>query len=196
MWPYVGVFLTSFAVDVIPLIGPPAWICMVFFLTQYDLNPWLVLCCGVPGSTLGRFVLSAYMPLLSNRLIKRRKNEELQYLGRKLGQKLWRTWTFVLIYSLLPLSTTALFSAAGVARIRPVQILPPFFVGKFASDALMVFTGHYAATNLADIVHGTFSWKGIVTAVLGLAIIAGLLFIDWRVLLQKKKVALNFQVWK
>src|SRR5689334_17654325 len=94
-WAYGMVFLGSFAVDLIPVIGPPAWTLMVFFLLKYDLTPWLVLAAGVPGSTLGRYILSLYIPKFSDKLIKRRKNEELQFVGKKLGQKLWRTWVFV-----------------------------------------------------------------------------------------------------
>ena len=193
---YVVVFFAAFAVDLIPGIGPPAWTVMVFLLIRYDLNPWLVLAVGVPASTLGRYLLSRYIPKFSDKLIKKRKNEELQFVGKKLGQKLWRSWLFVLIYSLLPLSTTALFTAAGIAKIRPLLIIPPFFVGKFTSDAVMVFTGRYAAANAGDIVHGTFSLKGIITAVLGLIIVFLLLFLDWRVLLQKKKISFNFRIWK
>jgi membrane protein DedA with SNARE-associated domain len=96
----------------------------------------------------------------------------------------------------LPLSTTALFSAAGIAKISPLQIIPPFFFGKLVSDAVMLFTGHYAATNASDLIHGTFSPKSIITAAIGLLIIGLLLFLDWRVLLQKKKIAFNFRIWK
>ncbi len=60
----------------------------------------------------------------------------------------------------------------------------------------MLFTGHYAASSLGDIVHGTFSVKALVTALVGLLIIGAMLFIDWRVLLQKKKLSFNFHVWK
>jgi len=50
---YFAVFGASLAVDLIPFIGPPAWMAMVFFLMKYNLNPWLVLAAGVPGSVLG-----------------------------------------------------------------------------------------------------------------------------------------------
>jgi membrane protein YqaA with SNARE-associated domain len=193
---YLVVFLSAFAVDLIPLIGPPAWIAMVFLQVKFDLNSWLVLAAGVPGSVLGRYLLSLYIPKISDRLIKRRKKEELQFVGKKLGQKLWRSWLFVLIYSLLPLSTTALFSAAGVAKIRPIQILPPFFVGKFISDAVMLFSGRYAVHSAADIFTGAVSAKSILTVVGGLIIIGLMLFVDWRVLLEKRRIAFNFRIWK
>jgi hypothetical protein len=100
------------------------------------------------------------------------------------------------IYSLLPLSTTALFSASGMARIKPIQIIPPFFVGKFISDAVMLFSGSYAIVNTTDFIYGTFTWKGITTAAIGALVLAGFLFVDWFALLERKKLQFNFRIWK
>lgn len=195
-WPYVLMFFAALATDLIPVIGPPVWTVMVFMLVKFDLNPWLVLAVGVPGSVLGRYVLSLYVPKLLGKVMKRTKSDELEFVGRKLKGSLWRSWLFVLLYSLLPMSTTALFSAAGLAKIKPIQILPPFFVGKFISDAVMLFTGSYAIHSSMDVVNGTFSWKGIITIVAGLIVLGAFLFLDWRQLLERKRVRLNFRIWK
>lgn len=196
MWLYLAMFLAALATDLIPVFGPPVWTVMVFMVVKFDLNPWLVLAVGVPGSVLGRYGLSLYVPAFLGKVIKQAKSDEMEFVGRKLNGSLWRSWPFVLLYSLLPLSTTALFSAAGLARIKPIQILPPFFVGKFVSDGVMLFTSSYAIHNSADLLYGTFSWRGITTIVVGLVAIAGFLFLDWRVLLERKKVRLNFNIWK
>jgi len=189
-------FFAALATDLIPVIGPPVWTVMVFMLVKYDLNPWLVLAVGVPGSVLGRYGLSLYAAKFLGKIIKQTKNDELKFAGDKLKGSLWRSWPFVLVYSLLPISTTALFSAAGLARIGPLQILPPFFVGKFISDAVMLFSGRYAIHNSVDLVYGTFSWKGILTILIGGVVLAAFLFLDWRLLLERKKLRLNFNIWK
>ena len=193
---YVAVFVSTLAVDLIPVVAPPAWTIMVLFLAKFHLNPWLVLLVGVPGSTLGRFLFSLYVPKLSHKFMKRHKREELEFLGKKLSQKLWRSWGFVFIYTLTPLSTTALFTAAAVAKVKPLHTVPPFFAGKFLSDALMIMLGHYATANSQSILEGLFSLKGILVSVFGFLVIGGFLFIDWRVLLQKKKFKFNFKIWK
>jgi membrane protein YqaA with SNARE-associated domain len=196
MWMYFVVFLGSLAVDTVPFITPPAWTVMVFLLVKFDLNPWAVLLAGVPGSALGRYILSLYIPKVSNRFIKRHKNEELEFVGKKLGQNLWRSWLFVFLYTLTPLSSTALFTAAGMARIKALQIVPPFFVSKFIIDAVMIFSGRFIVRDVADLLHGALDWKTISTAVLGLLLIGALLFVNWRVLLEQKKVKLTFNIWK
>jgi hypothetical protein len=193
---YLWAFLIGLGFDLVPIIGPPVWTGLVVLVIKFDANPWLVLAAGVPGSVLGRYLLSLYTPWLSEKIIKRKKNDELGFVGRRLKGKLWQSWTFTLIYSLTPLPTTPLFSAAGLAKIRPLAILPPFFVGKFISDAVMLFTGRSAISGFAELFHGTFSIKGIITAVLSVLVIGGFLFLDWRNLLEKKKVRFNVHIWK
>ena len=193
---YGVVFLAALAVDIIPLLAPPAWTIAVFLLVKFHLNPLIVLLLCASGSTLGRYLMSLYIPRFANLFIKRRKTDELEFLGKKLSQSLWQSWLFVLIYAVTPLSTTALFMAAGVAKVKPSHTLPPFFCGKFLSDAIMIFTGFYAANNFKALVNGIYSPKAIVMLALGLVVIAWFLFLDWRALLQQKKFKFNFKIWK
>jgi len=193
---YGVVLLAALAVDVIPLIAPPAWTVAVFLLIKFHLNPLIVLLLCASGSTLGRYLMSLYIARFAGLFIKRHKKDELEFLGKKLSQSLWQSWLFVFIYSVTPLSTTVLFTAAGVAKVKPSHTVPPFFCGKLLSDAIMIFTGLYAANNLKDLVHGSYSPKAIVTLALGFVVIAGFLFLDWRALLQRKKFTFNFRIWK
>jgi hypothetical protein len=193
---YLAVFFAGLAVDLVPIVSPPAWTVMLWLLVRYDLNPWIVVFAGVPGSALGRWIFSLYVVKISDKIIKRTKHEELQFVGRKLGTKLWPSWLFVFLYTLSPLSTTALFTAAGMAKVGAVRTIPPFFAGKFISDAAMIFGGRYAVGNLGELVDGTFSVKGIALMVLGLAIIGGFLFIDWFALLERKTLQFKFRIWK
>ena len=196
MWPYVVLFLAALAADSLPVIGPPVWTIMVFMQVKFDLNPWAVLAVGVPASVLGRYFLGLYSTAFLGKVIRKSKSDEMRFVGKKLEGTLWKTWPFVLLYSLLPLSTTALFSAAGLARIRPIHILPPFFVGKFISDAVMLFTGRYAFDHAVNTATGAFSGKSLTAMTIGALLIAAFLFVDWRLLLEKKHVRLNFHIWR
>jgi membrane protein YqaA with SNARE-associated domain len=196
MWIYLAVFFSALAVDLIPVIAPPAWTLMMFFLVKFHLNPWVVVVMGVSGSTLGKYIFSLYVPKIADQLIKRRKREELEFMGKKLNQKLWQSWLFVFIYTLTPLSTTVLFTAATIAKVKAGRTVPPFFFGKFVSDAVLIFTGRYAVLNLTEIVHGAFSAKGILTIVVALVVTGGFLFVDWRAFLEKKQFKFNFRIWK
>lgn len=193
---YFFVFIASIIVDSVPFIGPPAWTVMVFFQVKYGLNIWYVLVLGVVGSTIGRYIYSIYILALSEKVINIQKQEDIEYIGEKLAGNGWRIQLFVLLYTLLPLPSTPLFTATGMAKINPLHILPAFFVGKFTSDMVMVITGDYAARNAVALASGFFSWKNILGTISGVIVIVVFLCIDWRALLQQKKFRLNFKIWK
>jgi membrane protein YqaA with SNARE-associated domain len=193
---YFFVFLGSMAVDLIPVMAPPAWMVMTFLLMKYRLDPWMVLAVGVPGSVLGRYLFSLYIPKFSDKVITKRKNEELRWLGKKLKGRLWQTWVVVFGYSVSPLSTTVLFTAAGITKVPVWHLLPPFTAGKFISDAAMVMAGRYAATNLEGLLQGTFGLKSLLTGAVTLIVTGALLFIDWHALLVKKQLEFNFSIWR
>jgi hypothetical protein len=195
MW-YLIVFLSALTVDFVPFIAPPAWTIMVLLLVKFHLNPLFVLLAGVPGSTLGRYLMGLCVPRFSNLFIKRSKHIELEFVGKKLSAKLWQSWLFVFLYTLTPLSSTALFTAAAIAKVKTIRVVPPFFCGKFVTDGVMLLMGRYAIESFTNMTHGAVSWKGIATLVGGTALVGVLLFLDGRALLQKKKFTFNFKIWK
>src|SRR5437588_10966740 len=194
MWMYVLVFVAALAVDSIPVFEPPAWTVLVVLLCLFHLNPWLVVIVGVTGSTLGRYILSIYVPKVSSALVTRREDENLRYVGSKVTKAPFAAATFVFLYTLTPLSTTALFTAVGIARVKPWHILPPFFFGRLITDSVMVYTGKYAAGNASDWLHSQMSWQSVLIIIAGLLVIGAFLFIDWRSLLEKSRLRLHFKI--
>ena len=196
MWPYLLVFLAALAVDTIPIFAPPAWILLVVLVVKFHLNPWLAVVIGVIGSTIGRYILTRYIPKISSRLVNRREDVNLRYIGGKIGKAKWSSGVFVFLYTLTPLSTTALFTAVAMARTKPWHILIPFFLGRLITDGVLVFSGKYASANLSGLLHGEENWKSVITLVIGLLVIAVFLFVDWRQLLEHKKLRFRFKILK
>lgn len=197
MWvKYLFVFLSALIVDVVPLPLPPAFVIMIFLQIHFNLNVWVVIIVGVAGSILGRYILTLYIPKIAGKIFNPAKNEDVQFLGKKMKEKGWKSQLAILTYSLLPLPTTPLFIAGGMAKMKPYFIIPAFFVGKFISDTLAVFIGMYAAENTPSIIEGAISWKSISGLVLGLILVFLLLFVDWRSWIQNKKFKLNFKIWR
>ena len=195
-WQYLLVFLGGFLVDVFPIPLPPAFTVMILLQITFHLDIWVVLFCGVTGSILGRYVLAFYIPKISGKIFSDAKNKDVQFLGDKLKDNRKKGMLFILIYSLMPLPTTPLFVAGGMARMKPMFMILPFIVGKLASDAAALFTGDYAAKNADELLHGLASWKSILGVVLCVLLIALLLFLDWQKLLQEKKFSLKFRIWR
>ncbi len=195
-WQYLLVLIGSFLFDVVPFPSPPAFTIMVFLQIMYDLNIWLVIFTGVIGSILGRYVLTLYIPKIAGKLFNPAKNEDVQYIGRVMKSKGWKSQLVIIAYSLLPLPTTPLFIAAGMARLRPIYIIPAFFVGKFTSDSILVYFGKYGAKSAENLLQGVINWQSILSLLIGVFLVGTLLFIDWRALIQKKEFKLNFRIWK
>lgn len=193
---YVLAFFSAVLVDSIPIFAPPAWPILVIILVFYDLNPWLVILLGVAGTSLGRVILSIYMPWIGHRLVNHWEGNNLKFLGERLSQPKTSSFLFVFFYSLTPLSTTALFTAAGMAKVAPWCILLPFFLGKLISYTVLILSGSYLASDATRLVNGFVSWQAVTSGILALVILGGMLFIDWRELIVNKRMKLRFAVWK
>jgi membrane protein DedA with SNARE-associated domain len=195
-WEYCLVFMGAMIVDIVPLPLPPAFTVMIFFQITFNLNIWAVIFIGVAGSIIGRWTLTMYIPLLSNRVFNHQKNEDVQFLGKNLMHNRRKMEWSVFIYSLMPLLTTPLFIASGMAKIKPGNIIVPFIFGKFISDSIAVLIGKYAVENSEALLTGMISWKTITGLVLGLILVFAFLWVDWRFFLRERKIKLRFNIWK
>jgi membrane protein YqaA with SNARE-associated domain len=193
---YLASFVAALLVDTIPVFAPPAWTILAFIIVKWNPNPWGVIAAGALGSVIGRYILTLYMPHVTAKMFRPSENDNIAFLGKKIGRQFWRANTFVMLYAISPLSTTALFTAAGMARVNPWNVLPGFAIGKFLGDAWVLFTAKVTAEEATDFMHGRVSWQTALTAAAGLFLISGVLFIDWRQLLGAKKLRLNFKIWK
>ena len=195
-WQYLLVFLGALLFDLVPFPFPPAFTIMSFLQIIYGLNVWLVIILGVVGSVLGRYIVLLYAPLLSKKFIKASKNADIEFLGQKMNENKWKGQMVILAYSLLPLPTTPLFLGAGISKIKARYIIPWFLIGKFTSDTIALHLGKYASENIQSILDNLLSWKSILSFVVALIMLFALFFINWRTLIQKKKLELNFKILK
>lgn len=190
------VFFGALLFDLAPFPFLPAFTIMSFLQIVFELDVWLVIIIGVVGSVIGRYTLLLYTPLISKRYLKASKNEDIEFLGTKMNENKWKGQMIILAYSLLPLPTTPLFLGAGISKIKARYIIPWFLIGKFISDSIALHVVQYASENTQSVVDDTFSWKSIASLLLGLLLLFALFFVDWRTLVQKKKLVINFRIWK
>ncbi len=197
MWlGYILVFCGALIVDITPLPLPPAFTVMIFFQIEFDLSIWPVIFIGVAGCAIGRLMLSYYIPVIAKWVLKPEKNEDIRLLGERIGTGGIKAQLFILLYTLLPLSSTPLFIASGIARIRPLYIIPAFVAGKFISDSIAVIIGKYAIENADSLLTNAISWQSGTALLLFLLVMFALLFIDWRTLIHQHKFHFKFNIWK
>ena len=195
-WHYILVFLGALLFDIVPFPFPPAFTIMLFLQIVFHLNVWVVIVIGVVGSVLGRYMLLLYVPLIAEKYLNVSKNKDIQFLGEKMKENKWKGQMVILAYSLLPLPTTPLFLGAGISKIKARYIIPWFIIGKFTSDTIALLLGKYASENTESIFANALSWKSMTSLFLGLLMLFCLFFINWRTLIQSKKLVFNFKIWK
>ena len=190
------VFVGALLFDIVPFPFLPAFTIMILLQISFHLNIWLVIIAGVLGSVIGRYILILYTPSISNKYFKKSKNDDVQFLGTKMKENKWKGQIIVLAYSLLPLPTTPLFLAAGMSKLNAKYIIPAFFIGKFTSDTFVVYAGKYASENAHNIMQDALSWKSVASILFCLFLLFCIFFIDWRSLIQKKKLVWKFKILK
>ncbi len=193
-WQYFLVFIGALLFDIVPFPFPPAFTIMIVLQIIFHLNVWMAIIVGVAGSVLGRYILILYTPLITKKYITQSKNEDIQFLGSKMKENKWKGQLIVLAYSLLPLPTTPLFLAAGMSKLNAKYIIPAFIIGKFTSDTIALHAGKYASENALDIAQNLLSWKSIASVFICLFLIFCVFFIDWRSLIQQKKLVWKFKI--
>lgn len=197
MLPYSFIFLGSLFVDCIPVVAPPAWTLMLFIMMKFDLNPWSVAIVGTAGTVSGRLIYgSMIVPWVGTNTLGVEKEADLKFLGEKLSKHGWSTFAFVFLYSILPLSTTALFTATGLARVKKLYVIPPFFLGNLLGDGAILISGKYAVINFGELYAGSYDLKNILLMLFGLTAMVLFLFIDWREMLTNRNLKMKWQFWK
>lgn len=193
---YLLLLLIVVLLNVIPAFAPPTWTVLVIAIATYRLNMPATIVCGVVGATFGRYILANYIHWFSDRVFNQKQIDNLSYLGSKLGNTPKKNIIFTFLYSITPLSTTALFVAAGMAKIRIIYILTGFALGRVFAYTWLVMSTELLAKSVNDVLHGAWSWKSGLSTFGGLLMLLVFIFIDWRILLESKKIRLNFRVWK
>jgi len=195
MTAYLACFICAAALDAIPAFAPPSWLALVYLQVEYGLKVWPVVLLGVAGSSAGRLILTLYIHRVSRFLLTRRERSNIECLGEQLGRTPIADFLFVFLYSLTPISTSPLFLAAGISGIKRREIFPPFVLGKLFGYGLILYAGRRASKDLSSLFSGHFTWQAAAFPLFGLAAVAGLLLVDWRLLFHERKLRLELHVF-
>jgi len=142
------VFIGALLFDIVPFPFLPAFTIMVFLQITFNLDVWWVLILGVIGSVLGRYILTLYTSLIAKKYINQSKNEDVEFLGSKIRENIWKGQLFRPRLLFITPTDDAPFLAAGMSKLKARYIIPAFFVGKMTSDALVLMAGKYAVESI------------------------------------------------
>lgn len=183
-------------VNIAPAFVPPTWTILVYFIVKHNLYLPLVVLCGVTAATFGRYILSKYIGVISHSLFNDEQIENIGYLGKRLGKTKKANFFFTFLYSLTPLSTTALFVAAGVAKIRMDVVLSGFFLGRVISYTVLATSARALSHSMISIDGGGLTWDSVAKILFASIVFLIFIFIDWKTLLEKKKIRIKWHIWR
>lgn len=167
-----------FAMNAVTFPLPPAWMVLASFreYTQVALLPLTV--GGSAAAALGRLLFAWQVKTFTGRLpADARANA--QALAAAANTRLRAPWLFVAIYSFLPISSDAVFTAVGLGALPLRSTVVVFFLARSVFNTLMVLTAGPVVSNLADLFAGRLSWGSMVIVVVAAGAYALFLKLPW-----------------
>ena len=171
----------AFVLNVVPYFMPPTWVVVAFFLVAFQLPLWPLAIGSALASTGGRCGLYYLSAKWGRRLLSEKHRNNVGGLGEWLNQRPgWKGVLDVLIYSLGPIPSNALFIAAGLSGAKLWPVAVGFLPGRVVSYAALSLTVKTANDHFGGIL--TRQWHDPKWLVFELLSIGGIVLfsrIDW-----------------
>ena len=154
-----------FAMNAVTFPLPPAWLVLAAFHT-YTRVPLLPLTIGgSAAAALGRLLFAWQVKTFTGRLpADARANAQALVVAAH--TRLRWPWLFVVVYSFLPISSDAVFTAVGMGALPIHSTVLAFFAARSIYNTLMVLATGPVVSNLGDLFAGRLGWQSILIVVL------------------------------
>ncbi len=185
------VFLVVLALNLLPAFAPPTWVALSFFSYKFPDNDIAMLALvGATAATLGRVILAkSARSIVRGKLLSADTRQNIDAIKDKLQGKQTLTAGVCLFYAFSPLPSNYLFIAYGLTTLELRLLALPFFLGRLIGYNFWAHLGSAAAHKLAiEAPHNYMSVYFILVQVACLALVYLFMRIDWRALLQERKL--------
>ncbi len=177
----------AFGAALMPVFGPPGWAIVVWFRTTTELPAAAIVGLAAGAGVSGRFVLATTVRWIGAKLLLARLRR-LRVAARWLARRPRAGLAEAAIFSIAPLPSGYLFTAAGLVRIPLSVPLASHFVGRLLTYSFYVAGAAAAAPKVrALIAQGPLAPEVIVVQVLVVAGIVLLLRVDWLRMIARRR---------
>ena len=177
----IGIVLgVVFAVNLMPVFGPPTWAVLVYFDFRYGLPLPVLVLAGASASAAGRLLLATVFRQIGYRLPRKRRTD-LEAIGATLTDERRGRWGVLALFLLSPLPSTQLFEAAGLApQVQLLPITAAFFCGRLVTYSIYVAGASAAATTLKSLLADGFASPWLIALqLLLLALLVAFVLTPW-----------------
>ena len=178
---YFGVFLISF-IGALSIFFPIPYTLVIYALgASSSLNIHLLALTSSLGSAMGE--VSGYLlGYFGRRVVSEERKKKMDYM-----MKIFNRYgaVAVFLFALTPLPDDLIFIPLGIARYKFVRAFVPCFLGKLLMSYILAYSGR-ESFELIQMIFGEAGWLGVILSILLLiAIIIGVLKIDWEKVFEK-----------
>jgi len=182
---YLAATAIVFAVNLMPVLGPPTWAVLILLMLNWDLNAAALVVLGAIGAGSGRYVLALASRALRHKIGERRRENlraaQTALTGHKLGAA-----AGIGLFALSPLPSAQLFEAAGILKLPLVPLTTAFFAGRIVSYSIYVSSASLASKHFGDVFSSALtSPLGIALQVAMLVVLVLLAEVDWRRVIER-----------
>ncbi|HWU31562.1 MAG TPA: hypothetical protein VN108_01740 [Marmoricola sp.] len=177
---YLAAVAIVFAVNLMPVLGPPTWAVLILLMLNWHLNAATLVILGAIGAGGGRYVLALASRALRHKVGERRRQNLRAAQEALTGHKLGAV-AGIGLFALSPLPSAQLFEAAGILELPLVPLTTAFFAGRIVSYSIYVSSASLAAKHYGSVISSALtSPTGIALQVAMLVALVLLAEVDWR----------------
>ena len=177
----ISLGLVVFLCNLAPILAPPTWTVIVFFLITRELNPVATVIIAALCAGAGRYLLAIGTRALRN-YIPEKARKNLFDAGLVFDSSQSRRYGLIALFIISPLPSAQLFEAAGLIGMRLIPLTLAFFSGRIVSYSLYVAgTTSLQERGLGDLIQN--SMKSPWGIALQIALLFGIYLltrIDWK----------------
>jgi len=186
-------FVSIFALNLIPAFAPPTWMALALVGFQYHATSAALLAgVGAVAATLGRLTLAKLSHrILRQKLLSAAHRANIDVIKNRLEQRTTLTAGLFLFYAFSPLPSNFLFIAYGLTGLPLLRVALPFFIGRFASYGFFIVGGAAAGRRfeIDSVVSGAYALAWFIgTQLLILGALYGFTRVDWKILFDQHRL--------
>jgi hypothetical protein len=188
--PYLWVLVIIFGISAAPILTPPTWmvVASAYALSDNSLNPFLLSLTGASAATAGRMLLLKYSSVGRKTMNEKRKSS-LERMQKYLQKTKYGYFVSSFVFALTPLPSNMLFISYGLMKARSLGIVAGFWAGRFIVYLVLIYVSGYVFKPLAEIIGDNLT-AVIMTDIIGVALTAAVLLIDWDAVVTERRLAI------
>lgn len=131
----ISLGLVVFLCNLAPMLAPPTWSIIVYFLVTREINPVMAVAISAIAAGSGRYLLAIGTRALRN-YIPERARKNLFDAGIVFDENKNRRYGLIALFIISPLPSAQLFEAAGLMHMNLKRLTLAFFSGRLITYSI------------------------------------------------------------